>query len=928
MKGEIVIENWTEVVQNCDQEDLPPDKMTVCKNLRPVPGKLVKTQGAGVKLDAARDGMKNLVTYIESHISGGSLYIAVLINESTKIVSWYAWNGVAWTLIQNSLPQFTGNGTSWFHKVGKNPIIQNSNILRFLPGNVGKADGTNESKGLWLGYIDRDYFDELYDPGAAFYNYDCPVEKPDISFAVTQQDGDKAFSPAEVNIPITALSKTYHRVAVAGKYVNIFRKGTLFEIEGNLTNYGEYKVKSYRIEGDETSIEIDIESPNQDFYGDEANGFVKITTSKDTRYYKFSYIYDGIQESLLSDAIKVEFDEQKFLQLGFDIVKANHNKRITALNVYRSNSGYGSYRKIHTIDFLRKSDKVTTSADGFYSGERTIYLPDMNGTESSGSSAKIKLWNKHSSAWDTFDCTTMSASSTRVLFEVTTDVQSRKFSDYWDCAWQYLNNGADVTKEDSDSGFGGQQVGIIGEDLGDKPLAGGVMIFEYDGTKGDGAHVIIDANKLRAVHFTEKVVVGAGAAKDENWRLMMVENGLFFPAEYGDSNNADYMFFDTGLSEGAEHPLAGEVSIKVNGRFARLIGNRIWKANLVLDPGGDKEEVHEDWASYSPLLQNDVNPVSNIFTLPDLEGGPCTGLVDIVGNPVFFKPHAFTLINITDSPGTPSSWHPKQSPHNIGNIAEEGCLEALGKVYFVYYDGIYQITPSAFVEGAIETEKLKISWPIDNIFNAMTDEQKEAVKAEYNQRRGEVIFTITFTKQSTDYHQKWAFNISTGGWRELGTERKFDLMALDEKANVMVFDDDTDKVYSLAIADSDARSTLRIPVFRVTDDRPRPIRWVYVTYVCASDQALRLYTEHSIEPLEEFLLPATDKIITKRIRINRRAKKASLEITEDFSGYALVKETADTYGYLIVAKEDGVNPNTELHKIRILGDFDKGGMIQ
>jgi len=921
MKREITIDNWTEVWQNADQEDLGPDKMTVCKNLYPVPGKLVKTAEPGVKLDAELDGMINLVTYIESHLSGDFLYIAMLINQSTKKVSWYGWNGVTWVLLKNIMPQFTGNDSDWYHRVGRNPIIQNGNILRFLPGNVGKADGTHESKGLWLGYIDRKYFDEKYSPSAAFYSYDCAIERPDITFAITQRSGDKAFSPAESGIPITDLSEANDTVTIAGMYINVFRKGSLFEIEGNTTNYGEYRIDHSVIDNEQTVVEID--TSYIDFAGSEKLGSVKITTEKDTRYYKFSYIYDGIQESLLSEAIKVEFEEQKFLQLGFDIIKADHNKRITALNIYRSDNSYGPYRKIHTIDFLRKSDKVKTSADGFYSGRKVIYLPGMYGTESSGSSAKINLWNKHSNNWDQFTCTAMDASSTRVLFEVTdTGVQNRGFSDYWDCAWQYLNNGVDVTKEDSDSGFGGQQIGIIGEDLGDKPLAGGVMIFDYtSGQEENGFHGLIDANKLRAVHFTSKAVPLTGdSPKDANWMLLTVENGLYYNYEKGGSSHAYYVFFDTALSEGSEHPLTSEVSVKINARFARLIGNRLFQANLVLDPGGDKEEVHEDWVSFTPLLQYDVHPAGMDYKLdlPDIEGGPCTGLVDIGDNPVIFKRHAFFMVNIKDTPGTPASWQLEESPHNIGNIAEEGCIEVLGKVYFVYYDGIYQITPSAFIKDATETEKLKISWPIDNIFNAMTDAQKEAVKAEYNQRRGEVIFTITFTKQETDYHQKWAYRISTGAWREIATERKFDLMALDEKAQVMIFDDDTDKVYSLGMADSASRSTLRIPVFSVADNRERPIRWVYITYICASDLEVRLYTEHNTEPLETFILPATEKITTRKIRINRRAKKASLEITEDFSGYEVVKETEDAYGYLIAAINEGTYPNTEIHKIRIL----------
>lgn len=928
----LLIKDWGTVFQNADETDLKPGTMMVCRNMVSRNGWLVKTQGVGVKLDDTLNGIDNLVTYIESNLDDGYKYIAVLVNASTKLVSWYAWNGTAWTLIENTFTHFTGNGTSWYAKAGKNQIVQNSNILRFLPGATGKPDDSNEAKGVWLGRIDRLFFDSLYDKSGAqagYYNYACDIETPDITFAVTQQPGDGAFSQSESGLPITDLDSTSnYTVTISGEYINVFRKGTFFEIEGNTTNYGVYKVDRSEISNGYTVIGIDTSYRN--FAGSEKLGSVRIATSKDTRYYKVSYMYDGIQESLLSDAVKVEFEPEKFLQIGFDIVKASHNKRITALNVYRSTSGVkGTYRLVHVIDFLRKTADVTTSASGFYSGERTIYLPDMNGTSSSGSSAVIKLWNRHNSSWDSFNIGTMTTSTTRVLFTASADVVAythatgalRGFSDYWDCPWQYLNNGSDVTEEGTNCSFGGRRIGIIGSDLGNDPLAGSVIIAEYTAaTKGTGYHRMIDGNKLRALHFTADIEVGASAPADANWRLLKTEKGLYFAAEYGDTNNADYMFFDTGLSEDRAHPLEAEEHIRVNGDHSILISNRLWQGNPVLDPG-DKAEDHEGKASHSELMQPDVSPVRNLLPLPDREGGRVTGIVDMMGNPLYLKPNGMFMISCANSPATPANWAVTHSPHNLGNIAEEGYIEVLGSTYLTYWDGFYKISASNLSEAdRTPTEKLKISDPIDNIVKAMTAAQKQAVKTTYDWRESEVVFTFSYTIDSTTYNVAWAYNIWNENWREIKTDKNFDLLALDENRDVMVFDDTINKVCSLAEADDGTRATIRIPFSRMGTEQKKGIQYIHITYVSASDLIMKIYADYAEEAVKEITLPASSTVVTKSFRPWVRGKVAAIEITEDHDGYAVTETTPVAVGYLIAALSGGTNPVTKIGELEMVFD--------
>jgi hypothetical protein len=299
MPNIIHIDNFTGVITNADPMDIPDSAMVVCKNMRPVNGKLVKTYGYGVAFAKAFPVLpKQIFTYIRASFGHTPPYLGIYINPSTKVLSVYAYISSSWQTIDSlyACPE------TLYHKNAINPVFDIDNTLRVLPGNVSKADTTHESKGLWLGVIDRDFFDGLYEPGAIFYSYPTVIDAPDID-----------------------------------------------------------------------ALDMQVEP-------------YTLGTAQGMKHYKLAYIYDGAQRSLLSNSITVIHSENGLSALRWTITKANHNKRITSIEVYRAynpdavgwdDPNNGPYYKIHEIDLTRQAEDVTSEDNGAYSGTNAVYIPAL-----------------------------------------------------------------------------------------------------------------------------------------------------------------------------------------------------------------------------------------------------------------------------------------------------------------------------------------------------------------------------------------------------------------------------------------------------------------------------------------------------------------------------------------------------------------------
>tara|TARA_R100001530_G_scaffold3566_1_gene5165 strand:- start:1747 stop:7200 length:5454 start_codon:yes stop_codon:yes gene_type:complete len=226
---------------------------------------------------------------------------------------------------------------------------------------------------------------------------------------------------------------------------------------------------------------------------------------------------------------------------------------------------------------------------------------------------------------------------------------------------------------------------------------------------------------------------------------------------------------DDGAIQLGEHPYENEVSIDINPRYAKIIKGRLFMGALILDPKG-KAEAHPDWIAYSALYAFDVMPVSNVISMSDREGGEITGLAELFGRLIVFKPQAIFVLTIND-PSYPAGWSRKESKMNIGNVAPEGIVEVMDSVYFVFIDGIYKIDANTVASTSdTPSELAKITHDIEDEFLRCDDLTK--VKGAYNPKKSEVIYTWqettpTFGQQDVIEERVWAYSIVNGSWRRL-----------------------------------------------------------------------------------------------------------------------------------------------------------------
>lgn len=751
MSNVIKISDWKGVFTNGDRAQLSPDFCVELKNLRPINGKLQKTFGIGSKISTAiTNAVDNLYTYIHDELSGDELYIGVFINTAAdNIVTVYAWNGSNWVAL-NSISGISHSG-NFYHKHDRNPIIYADGILRILPGNLGESPAGEECKGIWLGYIDRDYFDGLYSPTAEFYGMAATIDAPDM----------------------TAL---------------------------NITT-------SLHISGTDMPF---------------------VHGGYNTMYYKYSYIYDGIQESLPSEPIAVYFPlTQYFVDHVFHITYASHNKRITSINVYRASESEGPYYLVDSIDLIRESGTVQESATGAVIGDEFIYLPDLAGTYLAATDYKIA--QAGGSATKRL-CNPIANGSN--IFKVQTGVWFDEYNGQWE-----LFTSADVSLEsDSDSGaYAGSDVIITTQtDLGAGGYAWGVVYFDDDVSRK--YRLIRDNYKKVIRYYSTAITVGTYDGSYQGWKALKPSDGIYRAND--NTTYTTYTFFDTGGYEKTQHPLQYNIIdpvtdvasgryekyIKVNGKFARIINNRMLKGNIVLDPGGTNE-AHDDWISYSEFGQYDVNPVSNVLDFPDTFGGELKGIAELFGNPVILKQHNIFFLNSKTHNTEPARWNVIESPHHLGNLADEGYIEAAGSLFVCYVDGIYRLRPNNLAAtDSTPTERLRVSEPIGDVYNDLSLTQKKAIQSGYNPETSEVMFVLG--------SEIWAFDIVDETWREILSGVTPAIISTDENGQAIVFQTSDKKLYSFGENESVA-VTLATKTFELSTERDRVVKSIAVTYKAA-----------------------------------------------------------------------------------------------
>ena len=791
----IELRDFKGIFTNADPDDIPQEFLSALVNLRPVNGKLVKTFGMGLLTPnyVLPHAIDNLSTFINSHLTlpSGYKYLAAYITNNTNILTVYGyWASLGWTDICR-LSAFSIITDTFYQYNGKNPIVIDNDIIRFLPGATALPDGTHIAKGLWVGWIDRDYFDGAYSPAARFYGYTTDIVAPTLAW---------------------------------------------------------------------TAMEYNFQDSE----------FV----SGDSYYYKFSYVYDGIQESLLS-VNPVKFTPSaankfpRIVSTTWD--KTVQNNRITAIKVYRShydvaNGVRGTYNHIHTIDFLRPANDLVGSATGCYRYDNIVTIPTLITETFATDTQYIFIIDGGSS----YDIDNPGNGTGYFHFHYNSHVVS---VEKWNVKWEVkkFKNGTLTPWLTGTSGAycSHNLITVVSTALPEDNYVNGVLIANtgssqvYAGIERCADKVIYLKNTIAAQTTPGGVI----------WKVVSPDKGLYVGNVSG--NYVYYSFYDTGLAEGAEHPLEGEVSVTINAKHARIISDRLWQGNIVLDPA-DKAEAHDDWASYSEEGQYDVNPVSNVIRMSDREGGAITGLQEMFGNPVFLKQQA--IIQIAAKGNNPP-YPVQESAHNIGNIATEGSIEVAGAIYTVWVDGIYRLSPNNLAStDSTPTVCLKITDTIEDIYLALTRAQKEAILSGYDPLLGEIVWTMG--------SRIMAFNVSTGLWREIESSITPAIITTDQNSNLMVYPSTSDPgdkylyTFDPAAAKESVAPGMRTKFFTVNDDRPTVIRPLFVTYKSPTTAlTLNIYADGATTPSFTTTIPASATKTSHRIVPKLRAYGIEVEIT-------------------------------------------------
>ena len=588
--------------------------------------------------------------------------------------------------------------------------------------------------------------------------------------------------------------------------------GTAAEVSGHTADYEEgfYALPTEIVRPDVTTLGLNPRIVESGIYAD---GLYK---DGDIRFYRFSYTYDGNQESQLSEHYRYEVttdDHYLILTLSFD--RTVINKRITNINIYRCETQWGTYKKIHTIEINRPAAKIKKGASGAYTGNRTIYIPSLSTYDfDPGVTYQLKIMT-----WAKEDIVNPGDGTGFDVFHGVTVDGPWHLETIWgaDRDWELYDKGTGVKVAEGTGCWGGQDGWIINQDLGYENYYDGWLNipslgFNYKVDQNYGKAIKIDL-KSPSVYFTDM--------QNLAWFLPRVIDGVYFAQIAGDI--ITYTFYDNKLVDGLSHPFQNAVSLKMIGQYAIPFKGRLFLANITLDPGG-KNEVHEDWYGYSELDMFDVLDVANVKALPDREGGPILGMAVSFNSLIFAKSHAYFKTDI-DDPADDSSWNTLESALDRGNIAIDGLAQVGHRFFPVSHDGIYMLDVNMVAASDLTPMiQSRITEAINDKFLLLDDiNGKAMVISGYDQINKELIFRFSETVIM-------AYNLPEGKWRKISTARDIACFGYDQNANLLVYDNHTDMIYCLFEKEA-VISVLQTKRFRISHDRHEIVRRVKVVYL-------------------------------------------------------------------------------------------------
>jgi hypothetical protein len=849
-----------------DPEDLSPEYLTRCANLYPFGGTLEKTFGFGTRISSAVPVTATALCVLsDARLPVNPCVLALCVQPDGTFLA-YAWDpDVTGFWVELSTLGLTVDATTYTgHHYGENPVLIDGDTARFLPGN-----GTGE--GVWLGWIDRDFFDGLYTPTANFHIYPATVSAPDLTVSLTSLPG------GNFNADGTGETVYYRWAALYdGTQESLLGDGAASLAMGEDTaaalsfalteathNRRWTGLRLYRsTDGTDYGAVVDV-----DFTRASANAG---PTDTDGAYVARDWLHlPGALSATLdsADSYRVLVDGQyypiteivgtgNYIVLGGDLTAALTG--ITDITIEGCTDGGGANNGAKTVT------SVTLE-----SGNTRVYVSDTmyNETPALGVLFTGTFYN-------VVNPQSAGTGSGHTVFAL--DSAGPITTDEWNVAWElWERTGTSVPVVQGDAGcYTGPYTVIVSEEVIPHRYAGGVLLL---GSTPD-AYAVLD-NTARAVHLA----VTLADRNDQAWTLLSPASPYTVSDDTPAAGQVTYTVYDTKLTAGDAPALLNEVSTRVNGQYAAIVSGRLWTANLTLAPESTAE-AHTDWAAYSELDQYDVMPVSNVLRVRsgDDRGGEVNGVHEVFGNPVFTKRHAvLTVFGTKDAPDDPTAWVVRKSAHRIGNLAPHGAIVAGDALYVCAIDGIYRLAPNNLAEtDQTPTERLRVSDPVRDAYTALTLAEKEAARAVFDPRTSEILWTF-----GSDVY---ALNIVSGDWRTVASGVSIALSCPDENGYATVYDSTTGLVSTAAPDYAESTGVdMETKTFALGSDRYEVVRAIELTYESAAALTVSLYGEHGDTPLWTATYPAMSAPGTHTDYPKYRAKKASIRIT-DASGTGAV----------------------------------------
>ncbi|MBC8402831.1 MAG: hypothetical protein H8E14_15205 [Candidatus Marinimicrobia bacterium] len=808
-----------------------------------------------------------------------------------------------------------------YHKYDRNPIVANGQILRMLPGNVGEIS-SNEAKGLWLGYLDRDFFwnSAIKTIDDFFLDVNSPRDS-DLTLSCTVSDeigsgGNLDLSSKTYYYKITVLfdgvqetllPDTYYETAVsaAASTVLLDYLLTISTMNDRITAFRIYR------------SEDNLEGPY--YFILEVSALGALSPSKDPN---LVYASDAIVGWGLHDPDKSWSSlNGRDVVIGDSIIAVASNGIDTIVlvsvlvaadkiwNQYYTIWGISSVKYAMGfegggVDGWQKVNGNPVSNDGslYHSGAHSLMCPCDEGVAAGDCYKIITGLTENTTYYIQVWVISDGGSQTITLnVEGTTDAESV------DSDWRLLEVEKATGGGDTDL-----RIDIYGNDVSNNAVNVDDVVVSDEalhdsGTSGyAGRDVIIsddeyDYEEDTRQHYRVLVGTAANGNNDTSAQIRRVINNVrkalkvdaVFSGDYLGSGLKAYLsnyyiwqlsasgimklkVYDKGLDDGAVHSLAAEDYVKVNGRFARILDDRMIQINTVLDPGNENEK-QVDGLNYSPVGQYDIMPVSNLDNFPDREGGGCTGLAILFSRAIIAEQQALFLYHMVD-PSDPDTWLIEESKHNIGNIAAEGMVEVHDSVYVVYYDGIYKLDANFLASTEATPTKLKkITDPIEDIYLLITD--LTSIRGIYDQSKNEIIYDF-------DNQGVWAYHIFKDEWRQHDTTSNLDILTFDQEAEVVAWDDTDDDIKSFNVAES-LKADWKSARFVLGTGRKQLVRYCTIWYECEDNVTVFVYLDGEVSPSFSKVLTWGSKL--RKFAVKRRANFIDVRVANPTNGVAAFK---------------------------------------